>query len=172
MKKIFMTLVLVLAPAIFFGQSMFDKFDGPEEITTVVVNKKMFEMMGNVKTNDKDAQQFLRLIKGLDNLRVFTTSDKKWSADMKATVDKHLKSNALEELMRVSDSGKNVKIYVKSGDTATKVKELLMFIEDANNETVLLSLTGNFDMNDISALTEKMSLPGGEELKKASKSNK
>lgn len=169
MKKIFITLVLALAPTLFFGQSLFDKFDGPEEITTVVVNKKMFEMMGNVKTNDKDAQQFLRLIKGLDNLRVFTTTDKKWSSDMKAAVEKHLKSNTLEELMRISDAGKNVKIYVKSGDTSTKVKELLMFIEDGNNETVLLSLTGNFDMNDISALTDRMNLPGGEELKKASK---
>ena len=169
MKKIIITLVLALAPTLFFGQTLFDKFDGPDEIITVVVNKKMFEMMGNVKTNDQDAQQFLRLVKGLDNLRVFTTSDKKWSADMKATVNKHLKSSALEELMRVSDSGKNVKIYVKSGDTVTKVKELLMFIEDANSETVLLSLTGNFDMNDISALTDKMNLPGGEELKKASK---
>src|SRR5690554_2106544 len=123
MKKIFVTLVLALAPTLFFGQSLFDKFDGPEEIKTVVVNKKMFEMMGNVKTNDKDAQQFLRLIKGLDNLRVFTTTDKKWSSDMKATVEKHLKSNTLEELMRISDAGKNVKNYIKSGDTSTKVKE-------------------------------------------------
>lgn len=169
MKKIIITFVLAVAPALFFGQSLFDKYDGPDEITTVIVNKKMFEMMGNVKTNDQDAQQFLRLIKGLDNLRVFTTSDKKWSADMKATVEKHLKSNTLEELMRVSDGGKNVKIYVKSGDTTTKVRELLMFIEDGKNETVLLSLTGNFDLNDISALTDKMNLPGGEELKKASK---
>lgn len=169
MKKIIITLVVALSPILFFGQSLFDKYDGPDEITTVIVNKKMFEMMGNVQTNDKDAQQFLRLIRGLDNLRVFTTSDKKWSSDMKSTVDKHLKSNTLEELMRVSDAGKNVKIYIKSGDTATKVKELLMFIEDGTNETVLLSLTGNFDLNDISALTDKMNLPGGEELKKASK---
>ncbi len=168
MKKIIITLVIALSPILFFGQSLFDKYDGPHEITTVIVNKKMFEMMGNVQTKDKDAQQFLRLIKGLDNLRVFTTSDKKWSSDMKATVDKHLKSNTLEELMRVSDAGKNVKIYIKSGDTATRVRELLMFIEDTTSETVLLSLTGNFDLNDISALTDKMNLPGGEELKKAS----
>lgn len=168
MKKIIITLVVALSPILFFGQSLFDKYDGPDEIITVIVNKKMFEMMGNVQTNDKDAQQFLRLIKGLDNLRVFTTSDKKWSSDMKSTVDKHLKSNALEELMRISDAGKNARIYIKSGDTATRVKELLMFIEDGKNETVLLSLTGNFDLNDISALTDKMNLPGGEELKKAS----
>jgi hypothetical protein len=73
--------------------------------------------------------------------------------------------------MRVNDGGKNVKIYVKSGATSSQVRELLMFIEGGTgkNETVLLSLTGNFDLDEISALTEKMKLPGGNELKKASK---
>jgi len=48
-----------------------------------------------------------------------------------------------------------------------------MFIDGAkNNESVLLSLTGNFDINEISVLTDKMQLPGGSDLKKASKSKK
>ncbi len=91
---------------------------------------------------------------------------------MKSTVGSYLKSNPLDELMRVNDSGKKVNIYVKSGATSSQVKELLMFIEGVNvkgNETVLLSLTGNFDLDEISALTEKMRLPGGDSLKKASK---
>lgn len=170
MKKLLLTLLIALTPLYFFGQINFDKYDGPEEITTVIVSKKMFEMMGNVKTNDKDSQQFLKLVKGLDNLKVFTTSDKKWSADFKTTVDKYLKTSTLEELMRVSDGGKNVKIYVNSGNTPTKVKELLMFIDGSGkDDTVLLSLTGNFDLNDISMLVDKMKLPGGDALKKASK---
>jgi len=37
---------------------------------------------------------------------------------------------------------------------------------------VLMSLTGEFDLNDISMLTEKMNLPGGTELKKAGKGAK
>lgn len=167
MKNIIITLLLVITPTLFFGQSVFDKYDGKDEIKTVVVNKKMFEMMGNVKTNDKDAQQFLRLAKGIDKLRIFTTSDKKWISDMKVTVEKHLKSNSLEELMRVSEGGENVRIYINSGGSATKVKELLMFIEEGRNETVLLSLTGDFDLNDLSILGDK--IPGGEQLKKASK---
>lgn len=105
--------------------------------------------------------------KGIDKLQIFTTSDKKWSTDMKSTVEKHLKSNSLEELMRVSDGGENVKIYINSGGSSNKIKELLMFIEDGKNETVLLSLTGNFDLNDLSVLGDK--IPGGEQLKKASK---
>lgn len=48
-----------------------------------------------------------------------------------------------------------------------------MYVDGAkNDETVLLSLTGNFDINEISVLTDKMQLPGGSDLKKASKGKK
>lgn len=171
MKKTVLLFAMVFLPFLSFSQSIFDKFEGHDEVVAIVVNKKMFEMMSNVKTNDKESQQLLRLTKGLNNLKVFTTTDSKWSNEMKATVDSYLKKNTMEELMRVSDGSRsNVKIYIKPGNSSTEVKELLMFISGKDQETVLLSLTGTFDLNDLSALTEKMSLPGGEELKKASKS--
>jgi hypothetical protein len=103
---------------------------------------------------------------------VFTTSSAKVGSEMKSSVNSYLKSNPLEELMRVNNEGKNVKIYVKSGANEKIVKELLMFIEGANMKdanTIVLSLTGNFSLDEISMLTEKMSLPGGDDLKKASK---
>jgi hypothetical protein len=47
-----------------------------------------------------------------------------------------------------------------------------MFIEGSGKEeTVLMSLTGDFDLNELSVLTDKMNLPGGDDLKKASKNN-
>nr|WP_294936703.1 DUF4252 domain-containing protein [uncultured Flavobacterium sp.] len=174
MKKLFLTAVIALFSTVMFSQTAFDKFDGQENVTSVIVNKKMFELMSKVKVDasDKEAQAYMSLLKKLDNLKVFTTNSAKPASDMKATVSGYLKSHPLEELMRINDGGKNVKIYVKSGATSSQVKELLMFIEGGavkSNETVLLSLTGNFDLDEISALTEKMKLPGGESLKKASK---
>lgn len=130
-------------------------------------------MMASVKVdaNDKETQQYLSLMKKLDNLKVFTTTSSKLSAEMKLTADKYVKTAGLEELMRVNDSGKNVRILVKSGSTDSQVKELLMFIEDPSkqNETVLMSLTGSFDLNEIAILTDKMKIPGGDDLKKATK---
>lgn len=173
MKKYLVTLVLTLMPSLFFGQSAFDKYDGQDGVTAVVIGKKMFEMMGNVKSNDKDAQQYMNLVRKLESLKVFVTSSPKLTADMKSTSTKYLKTAALEELMRVNDGGKNIKIYVKSGATSTKVKELLMFIEGGGkDETVLMSLTGNFDLNELSMLTDKMNLPGGDALKKGTKGSK
>jgi hypothetical protein len=48
-----------------------------------------------------------------------------------------------------------------------------MFIEGGKEEdTVLMSLTGDFDLSEISVLTDKMKIPGGDDLKKATKGKK
>lgn len=174
MKKFIIATVFALLPTMIFAQqSVFDKFDGPEEVTTVIVNKKMFQMMGNVKMDpkDKEAQQFMSLTKKLNNLRVFTTSNSKYAADMKATAEKYLKSAGLEELMRIKDGGQNIRILIKTGAKESQVKELLMLIDGGGkgNETILLSLTGDFDLEDLSVLTDKMNLPGSSALKKGAK---
>ena len=174
MKNLVVVIAFLFASVVSFAQGSFDKFEDKDGVTSVVVNKKMFEMMSKVKVDakDKEMQQYMNLLKKLENLKVFTTNNTKIAADMKATVNSYLKSNPLEELMRVNSDGKNVKIYVKSGANQNVVKELLMFIEGANMKeasTIVLSLTGNFNLDEISMLTEKMSLPGGDDLKKASK---
>ena len=176
MRKAVVIFVFILLPTVFFGQTAFDKYDGQDDVTSVIVNKKMFQMMGSVKmdTKNKEDQQYLNLIKKLDNLKVFTTNSTRVTADMKTTSEKYMKSAGLEELMRVNDNGKNIKISVKSGSNDSQIKELLMFMEGSSrgNQTVLMSLTGDFDLNEISVLTDKMRIPGGDELKKATKAKK
>ncbi|WP_339920879.1 DUF4252 domain-containing protein [uncultured Flavobacterium sp.] len=176
MKKGIITLVFALITSPFFAQAAFDKFDGQDDVTSIIVNKKMFELMSKVKVDasDKETQQYMNLIKKLDNLKVFTTSSTRATNDMRSAAEKYIRTAGLEELMRVNDSGKNIKILVKSGATDSQIKELLMFIEGGSksDETVLMSLTGNFDLNEISILTDKMRIPGGDDLKRATKGKK
>ncbi|WP_035667600.1 DUF4252 domain-containing protein [Flavobacterium sp. 83] len=175
MKKFLITLVVVLVSSPFFAQAAFDKFDGQDDVTSIIVNKKMFDLMSKVKVDasDKETQQYLNLIKKLDNLKVFTTKNTRVEGEMKIAADRYVKSAGLEELMRVNDSGKNIKILVKSGAKDSQIRELLMFIEGAkNDDTVLMSLTGDFDLSEISVLTDKMRIPGGDDLKKATKGKK
>lgn len=174
-KKIMLTLVFIFVSSPFFAQAAFDKFDGQDDVTSIIVNKKMFDLMSKVKVDasDKETQQYLSLIKKLDNLKVFTTKSTRVEGEMKIVADKYIKSAGLEELMRVNENGRNIKILVKSGSTDSQIRELLMFIEGAkNDDTVLMSLTGNFDLNEISVLTDKMRIPGGDDLKKATKGKK
>ena len=127
MKKIAVILLVVL-PAFMFAQSSFDKFEGKDGVSSVNVSKKMFEMMSKVKVDakDKDMQQYLNLLKKLDNLKVLTTTSSKIAKELESSVNSYLKSNPLEELMRANSDGKNVKIYVKSVGNSSIVKELLM----------------------------------------------
>jgi hypothetical protein len=139
----------------------------------------MFRLLSNidVEVDDPEAQDFMDIAKSLKNLKVFITEDKSISADMMSTMNKYLKSNSLEELMRVKDKEANVKFYIKQGKDEDHVSELLMFVTGMKNvdmdvngrkfETVLLSLTGDIDLNKIGSLTRKMNLP--EELNKAGK---
>ena len=132
--------------------------------------------MSKVKmdSSDKETMQYLNLIRKLDNLKVFTSTSVRATADMKAAAEKYSKTGGLEELMRVNEEGKNIKIVVKSGTTDAKIKELLMFIEGGGKEkeTVLMFLTGDFDLSEIAVLTDKMRIPGGDDLKKATKGKK
>jgi len=171
MKNIIIILTITLVHNLFFGQNVFDKFEEIDEITSVIVTKKMFEMMANVKINDQEGQKFLDLAKKLNNLKVFTTSHSKYRTEMKSTFEKYLETKKLEKLMSVSEQSTKVRIYVNQEKNTTQIKELLMFINgnDSYQDTAIILLTGSFDLNDISALVDKINIPGGEELKKASK---
>ena len=76
MKKVILTFLVALASSSFYGQAVFDQFDGKEEIVSVIVNKKMFELMSKVKVDpsDKETQQYLKLIQNLENLKVFVAA--------------------------------------------------------------------------------------------------
>lgn len=179
MKKILIILVIAVLPIVGFSQSLFDKYEDLDNVSAVVVNRSMFNLLSkiDVEVDDPEAKDFMDIAKSLNNLKVFITEDKSISADMKNSVDKYLKSAKLEELMRVKDKDANIKFYIRSGKDDDHVSELLMFVTgmkdidvDVNGrkfETVLLSLTGDIDLNKIGSLTKKMNLP--EELNEAGK---
>jgi len=163
-------IALVLVSNTFFAQSIFDKYENQGDINTILVNKKMFTMLSKVDANDKETQQYLNLLKKLDDLKVFATSSAKKSEDMKVASEQYSKTIGLEELTQFNEKGKIVKVYVKSGASDSEVKELLLFMDGfGKEESVLMSLKGSFNLNELSILTDKMKLPGGAELYKASK---
>ena len=85
--------------------------------------------------------------------------------------------------MRIKDGDQTVKFYIKEGKDDNHVKELLMFVSGLKEmtkdqditingkkreiETVLLSLTGDIDLRQVSKLTNQMNVPGGKHLEKA-----
>ncbi|QLG43914.1 DUF4252 domain-containing protein [Costertonia aggregata] len=178
-KKITAIVAMAIFPMFGFSQSMFDKYEEMDNVGSVIVNKGMIDLVAKVSamSDDKEAQEFMEMAQGLKGIKVFITEDKAVSVDMGATVRKYLNSSKLEELMRVKDKDVNVKFYIKNGKKKDHVSELLMFVSgmkdldvDMNGrkfETVLVSMTGDIDLNKIGSLTKKMNLPN--DLNKAGK---
>lgn len=190
MKKLIIVLAIIIAPMMSFGQSIFDKYEDMQGVSSFVINQKMFSMLASISVNmdDPEDQAFMDMAKKITGLKVYTTGNEKTSADMNATVKSYLGSSKLEELMRMKDGNQTVNFYVKEGKDENHVKELLMVINGLKEmtkdedikingkklefETVLLSLTGDIDLRQISKMTEKMNVPGGDQLNKAAKSKK
>ena len=182
MKKITLILAIALLPLTGFSQSIFDKYEKMDEVGAVIINKGMIDLVSSIGSldNDQETKEFVKMAQGIDGIKVFITEDKRIAEDMSATVRKYLRSSSLEELMRVKDKDVNVKFYIRNGKRKDHVTELLMFVSgmkemdiDVNGrkfETVLVSMTGDIDLNQIGALTNKMDLPN--ELNKAGKHNK
>lgn len=177
MKRNILIFLITVLPTMGFSQSLFDKYEDLDEVTSVVVNKSMFNLLAkiDVEIDDPEARDFMDIASSLKSLKVFTTDNQKIGDDMRSSVSSYLKSSKMEELMRVKDKDANVKFYIKQGRDDDHVSELLMLVTDLSNveadgrkiETVLLSLTGDIDLNKINSLTKKMNLP--EELNKAGK---
>ncbi|GFZ77119.1 hypothetical protein GCM10011531_03020 [Aquaticitalea lipolytica] len=190
MKKIIIVLAIIITPIFSFGQSVFDKFEDDASVSSFIMNQKMFNMIATIDVNmdDPEDQAFVDMAKKITGLKVFTTGNEKTASEMNATVEKYLKSSSLEELMRMKDGNQTIKFYVKQGKDENHVKELLMIINGLKEltkdsdmtingkkrdfETVLLSLTGDIDLRQISKMTQKMNVPGGQQLEKAGKAKK
>ncbi|MGB3151060.1 MAG: DUF4252 domain-containing protein [Maribacter sp.] len=177
MKKVVVVFLMAILPALGFSQSIFDKYEDMDNVGSVIVKKGMIDLVSKIgaMSDDVEAQEFMKVARGLKGVKVFMTEDASVSADMSKTVSRYLKSSKLEELMRVKDKDVNVKFYIRDGKKKDHVSELLMFVSGLDNlemghngrklETVLVSLTGDIDLNKIGSITNKMDLP--KELNKA-----
>jgi hypothetical protein len=177
-KKTILIIAILITPFIGNSQTIvFNKYDGNPEVTTIVVSKKAFELMAKFGGASEEAEEYASMIGGLDGLKVFTTESISIAKEMKETVDAYLISANLSELMRVNDKEANVRIYIREGKDDDHVEELLMFVNgldkhfeeggDRSAEAVIVSLTGDIDLEKIAELTEDLNISGSEHLKKA-----
>ena len=190
MRKFIIVIAIILAPLTTTAQSFFSKYEDLSGVTSGVINQKMFSMIASmgIEADDPEAQAFLDMAKKIESVKILTTGDKTISANMSADAEKYISTSKLEELMRFKDGDQNVKFFVKSGKDENHVKELLMHItglkeitkgadikvngEKRDIETVLVSIIGDIDLRQISKMTSKMNIPGGEQLEKAGKGKK
>ncbi|MBQ0734296.1 DUF4252 domain-containing protein [Aquimarina celericrescens] len=179
MKKLAIVLLLAVLPYVSNAQSYFDKYENMNDVTSMVITNKMFKLLSKMdfESTDAETQEYLNLVENINNIKVFVTEDKDVAQKMKGDVDQYLKKSSLDELMRIkSDDGENIKFYVKPGKDEDHVQELFMYLvgNDSNEgkpETVILTITGNIDLKQVSKLANDLNIPGGKELKNVKKRN-
>ncbi|MGA8855356.1 MAG: DUF4252 domain-containing protein [Christiangramia sp.] len=173
MNRLVITLLLALAPMLSQSQN-FEKYEDMKDVDAMVMTSKMFKMLAKVdlSENDPEAREYMNLIENLDRIQIYKSSNSSIMSQMATDVKAYLKKGSLEELMRVNDDGQNIKFYSLPGKNDNYVKELFMFLEGSEGDkpmTVILSITGEIDLSQLSKLTADLKVPGAEELKKANK---
>lgn len=168
MKKLTILFIIGLLPMITNAQA-FEKYENMKEVDAMIMTSKMFKMLAKVdfSEGDEEAQQYIRLIENLDEIRMFTSSNSQIRSEMARDVDTYLKNGSLEQLMRVNEDGKNIKFYSKPGKNENVVSELFMFLEgqeEGEPISVILSITGDIDLSQLSRLTRDLKVPGADEL--------
>src|SRR5690606_22325601 len=148
----------------------FEKYDSMKEVDAVVMTSKMFKLLSKVdlSATDPEAQQYLNLIDNLKEIRVYSSHQQGIRSQMASDVSAYLNKSSMDELMRVSEGGNNIKFYSKPGKSDNFVSELFMFMEgqkDGKPVSVIMSITGNLDLSEISKLTSDLKVPGADELK-------
>jgi len=164
------------------AQDIFEKYNDNSDVTYVSIKPKMFQMIAKMGINvdDPEAKSFMDMVNSITSFKTLVTDNKSISADITKWVKS--RSGSLEELMEVKYDGSEVKFYVKEGKDSDHVKELLIYVngidkamkgqgveingENRKIETVVVSLTGDINLNEISKLTDKMNIPGGQHLDK------
>jgi hypothetical protein len=181
-KLVVFLMAIMLFPLTSMGQNIFEKYSDNPDVTYVSIKPKMFQMLAkmDIDTEDPDTKAYVEMVKSITSFKTIVTDNKSISGDIAGWVKS--RSSSLEELMEVKDEGVEVKFYVQEGKDSDHVKELLIFVNGLGEvtkgqdmtingkkreiETVVVSLTGDINLNEISKLTSKMDLPGGDKLKK------
>lgn len=148
MRKLIITVMLALMPALFYAQSSpFDKFEGKEGVEVVVVNKKMFDLLSsmNIDCKDEKVNKYLKQAQNLDKLKIFATDRSDNAAEIKDTFASYLKKYPFEELMSISDGDSKTKIYVRTEGNSSQIKEVVMLVDGDKEATVFL-LSGNITL--------------------------
>ncbi len=171
-------MVLLLSPLAIHAQDVFAKYSDSPDVTFIDIKPKMFQLLAkmDIESEDEEAQDYLNMVNSITSLRTIVTDNKTIATDLLNWVSKN--GAKLEELMEVKDDGKNIKFFVKEGKDENHVRELLIFVDGLSSlenqvkvdgkalETVLVSLTGDINLKEVSKLTKKMDIPGGEHLDK------
>lgn len=125
--------------------SFFERYEGNKEFRTVVLGRKMMEMMSE-STKDREMR---RTLAGIEHIRVITTTtyNEAFVTDARAVAT----APNYKLISTVSEGGREVSFYLRSSESGNNRLLMLSFSE---GEWVVMGIYGEFDVRNISRLTQ------------------
>lgn len=123
----------------------FDRYENDKEFRTVVLGRKMMEMMSE-GTKDREMR---RTLAGIEHIKVISTStyNESFVADARAVTS----SSSYKLVSSVSEGGREVSFYLLSSKSG---KNRLLMLSFSDEEWVVMGIYGQFDVRNISRLTQ------------------
>ncbi len=165
-------LTLLLLPASIFAQSQIDnlykKYAGEDGFTSINISPEMFKFLSSIDMNDSasEAQETQNVMEQLDGLKmlVYEQPEGKPYIDFYKEIKNSLPLKDYTELMSIQDSESDIQFLVKKAGK-NRISELLMIVK-GDGEVVIMSMTGDIDMNTISDISNSLDVKGMENLEK------
>lgn len=149
MKRLLLLIILLL-PLVGAAQQLnysgfFDRYENDKEFRTVVLGRKMMEMMSE-QTSDREMR---RTLAGIEHIKVISTStyNESFVADARAVTS----SSSYKLVSSVSEGGREVSFYVLN---TKEGKNRLLMLSFSDKEWVVMGIYGQFDVRNISRLTQ------------------
>lgn len=149
MKRLLLLITLLL-PLVGAAQQLnysgfFDRYENDKEFRTVVLGRKMMEMMSE-QTSDREMR---RTLAGIEHIKVISTStyNESFVADARAVTS----SSSYKLVSSVSEGGREVSFYVLN---TREGKNRLLMLSFSDEEWVVMGIYGQFDVRNISRLTQ------------------
>ncbi|HEX2920505.1 MAG TPA: DUF4252 domain-containing protein [Bacteroidales bacterium] len=165
MKKGFLLLVVFFLVVLAKGQTnpvdqMFDKYSEKEGFTTVSISGKMFSMLSELDSDNKNTDN---IISNLRSIKILSVEDSLINirTNFYNELINKLNKNVYEELMVIKKGPNMTKFLVKYN--GERIAELLV-IKGGPGGNSLISIKGNLSLKNISDLSKSMDIDELEEL--------
>ena len=181
MNKIVFYYFLLTLPNLIVGQSIFEKYQNNNEVTTINISPKMFQLLGRMSIPDDDleSKELIKMVNGIRSFKVLITSSSDIIKEIERSVESISKKESLDEIVKLSEETIEIILYGKLGKQEGELKTLLMFSYGSSSETkktvtkikksegLLLQVKGEISLESFSKLINRMNLPGSNQFKKA-----
>ncbi|MCY4300007.1 MAG: DUF4252 domain-containing protein [Flavobacteriaceae bacterium] len=179
MKKLLLNFLITITCGTLFAQDIFERFYDYEDVTLVSLNDQLFKIIANMQLDlDTPAdEEIYDIISSIRSFNLIESRNDKVNTELKKWLNNCI-NDGYTELMNIRDNNSDVRFYVKQGEYQNTFEQFVMYVSNMDDfpgvpkeiqalETVVFSLEGDIDINQISEIANRLDFPGSEIIKES-----